>query len=626
MNLFGFGHRAFQEMPMNANTATADGPTRTPTRGHSRRASTWAWLMLALVLLALVACGSGGGETTTPSPDTGTPVGANPDARILAEQKDELAALPADEPVAPGAVPVQMPTRSAVRFLNQATFGAQDSELASLRNEWRTGWLQRQFALPVARTHWDGVLADQAAWLAEDGTRTPQDLPNTVWDWAVWQAYLSSTDPLRKRVGYALSQIMVVSASSLASGGTNNPRLAAGYLDVLEKGAFGNLRQLLEDVSLNPAMGTFLSHRGNLKASYDSNGVAIRVPDENYAREVMQLFTIGTVMLNLDGTPQLSAGKPVETYVQSEVSNLARVFTGWDWQPASAGVERYRLPMRHIAANHAPEEKKFLGVTIPAGTLGPASLKIALDTLFNHPNVGPFIGRQLIQRLVTSNPSRDYVARVAARFNDNGSGVRGDMKAVVTQVLNDPEARTPLNIAQPAAGWGKLREPVQRFTQLARALNLTTPGELWFIPDLSSPATELGQSPLRAETVFNFYHPGYAPPQSGIAAQQLVAPEFELVNEVSVPGIVNFLQRFLAQPPVRMTLDYGHELPLADQPAALVASLNLRFANESLSEATRREITDTLSAMPAGTADQKLTRVRTALLMLMAAPDFITQK
>jgi uncharacterized protein (DUF1800 family) len=288
-------------------------PSVAPAAGHPRPAgaSTWAWPVAALMVVALAACGSGSETTTTPP--TTTPVGANPDAQILAEQMDELAALPADEPVAPGAVPVQMPTRSAVRFLNQATFGAQDVELASLRSEWRKGWLQRQFALPVVRTHWDGVLADQAAWLAEDSTRTAQDLPNAVWDWAVWQTYLSSADQLRKRVGYALSQIMVVSASSLASGPANNPRLAAGYLDVLERGAFGNFRQLLEDVSLNPAMGTYLSHRGNLKASYDNKGVAIRVPDENYAREVMQLFTIGTVLLSIDGSPQLAAGQPVKT-------------------------------------------------------------------------------------------------------------------------------------------------------------------------------------------------------------------------------------------------------------------------------------------------------------------------
>jgi uncharacterized protein (DUF1800 family) len=584
----------------------------------------WARPLAALSVLALAACGSGSGNAPPGNPTP--PTGANPDARVYAEQVDELAALPADEPVAPGAVPVQMPTRSAVRFLNQATFGAQDAEVATLRSEWRTGWLARQFALPVARTHWDGVLADQAAWLAEDSTRLAKDLPNTVWDWAVWQAYLSSADQLRKRVGYALSQILVISASSLASGPPNNPRLAAGYVDVLEKGAFGNFRQLLEDVTLSPAMGVFLSHRGNLKAAYDSHGIATRVPDENYAREVMQLFTIGTVQLELDGTPQLVNNLPVETYVQDEVSQLARVFTGWDWQPATAGVERYRLPMRHIAANHSPEAKAFLGVTIPAGTDGPASLKIALDTLFNHPNVGPFIGRQLIQRLVTSNPSPAYVARVAAQFNDNGAGVRGDMKAVITQVLNDPEARMPLNITQPGIGWGKLREPVLRFSQLARVLNLQTSGELWFIPDLSSPATELGQSPLRAETVFNFYHPGYAPPQSGIADHKLVAPEFEIVNEVSVPGIVNFMQRFLAQPPVRMTVDFSRDLALADRPAELVASLDLRLANQSLSAATRTEITDTLSAMPSATDEQRLTRVRTALLMVMAAPDFIAQK
>jgi uncharacterized protein (DUF1800 family) len=584
----------------------------------------WARPLAALSVLALAACGSGGGNAPPGNPTP--PTGANPDARVYAEQVDELAALPADEPVAPGAVPVQMPTRSAVRFLNQATFGAQDADVATLRSEWRTGWLARQFALPVARTHWDGALADQAAWLAEDSTRLAKDLPNTVWDWAVWQAYLSSADQLRKRVGYALSQIMVISANSLSSGSANNPRLAAGYVDVLEKGAFGNFRQLLEDVTLSPAMGVFLSHRGNLKASYDSQGVATRVPDENYAREVMQLFTIGTVQLELDGTPKLVNKLPVETYVQDDVSQLARVFTGWDWQPATAGVERYRLPMRHIAANHAPEAKAFLGVTIPASTDGPTSLKIALDTLFNHPNVGPFIGRQLIQRLVTSNPSPAYVARVARMFNDNGAGVRGDMKAVITQVLNDPEARTPLHITQPAIGWGKLREPVLRFSQLARVLNLQTSGELWFIPDLSSPATELGQSPLRAETVFNFYHPGYAPPQSGIADRKLVAPEFELVNEVSVPGIVNFMQRFLAQPPVRMTVDFSHDLALADRPAELVASLDLRLANQSLSAATRSEITDTLTAMPSATDEQRLTRVRTALLMVMAAPDFIAQK
>ena len=581
------------------------------------------WLAVAL---GLAACGGGGTPSTDGPPPGGPPPGANANPLILAEQRDELAALPADEPVAAGAVPVQLPRRSAVRFLNQATFGAVDAEVDALRSEWRTGWLQRQFALPVGTTHWDRVLQNQAAWLALDSSRTQADLTNAVWDWSVWEAYLSGPDQLRKRVGYALSQTMVVSLASLSSGGANNPRLAAGYVDVLEKGAFGNFRQLLEDVALSPAMGVYLSHRGNLKASYDANGVAVRVPDENFAREVMQLFTIGTVLLDDKGAPQLDGTTPIESYTQDDVTNLARVFTGWDWQPASAGVERYRLPMRHIAANHSPEEKRFLGTVIPAGTPGPESLRRALDTLFRHPNVGPFIGRQLIQRLVTSNPSGDYVKRVADKFADNGAGVRGDMKAVVTQVLNDPEARTPLHIAAPASGWGKLREPVLRFTTLARALDLKASGEIWFIGDLSNAATQLGQSPLRAETVFNFYHPSFAPPRSSIAAKKLVAPEFEITSEVSVPGIVNFLQRTLAQPPVQTTLDFGRELPLAGQPEALVASLDLRLANQSLSADTRAEIVATVAALPNATDAQRLARVRTALLMLMAAPDFIVQK
>ena len=583
---------------------------------------TSALALAAALAITLAGCGGG---SSAPAP-AAPPAGASIDAQVLAEQRDELAALPAGVTVAPGAVPVQMPARSAVRFLNQATFGAVAADIASVQQNWRKGWMAQQFALPAAPTHWDRVKAVQAAWLAEDATRTADKLPAAVWDWSIWQAYLSSLDPLRKRVGYALSQIMVTSIEGLSGGGTTRPKLAAGYVDVLEKGAFGNFRQLLEDVSLNPAMGMYLSHRGNRKAEYDASGVAVRVPDENYAREVMQLFTIGLVQLNLDGTPALANGMARESYTEGDVANLARVFTGWDWQPASAGDERYRAPMRHIAANHSPEEKRFLGVTVPAGTDGPSSLKTALDTLFNHPNVGPFIGRQLIQRLVTSNPGPAYVARVATRFNDNGSGVRGDMQAVIDQVLRDPEARTPLNIVQPAPGWGKLREPVLRFTALARALNASASGPIWRIGSLSDPATALGQSPLHSPSVFNFYRPGYVPPNTAIAAAGLVAPEFQITTDTSVPGSVNFLQRFMTQPPSGISLDYAKELALAADPAALVASIHLRLANESLSAATRDDIVATLAALPAQTDAERLNRVRIAWLIAMAAPEFIAQK
>jgi uncharacterized protein (DUF1800 family) len=585
---------------------------------------------LAVVLAAaLAACGGGGNGNSnggsTPPTDYATLPGANANAKILAEQVDEAKA--AGTPVT--SLPVQLPEASAVRFLNQATFGSTEAETAAAQQQWRTGWLQAQFALPVERTHWDGVIADQAAAQAEEPTRDPNQLPSAVWDWSVWQAYISAPDQLRKRVGYALSQTMVTSMEGFASGGTNNARLAAGYVDLLEKGAFGNFRQLLEDVTLAPAMGYYLSHRGNRKADYPNNDTTkppTRVPDENYAREVMQLFTVGLVALNADGTRKLSNGQPTESYSEDDVRGLARVFTGWDFVSKTNNPDWPRTPMQHIASRHSPEEKKFLGVTIPANTDGPASLRIALDTLFNHPNTAPFLSKQLIQRLVTSNPSAAYVGRVSARFADNGAGVRGDMKAVVEAVLNDTEARTPLNITQPAPSWGKLREPVLRYTTFARNFGGTFGGEIWRIGSLSDPAFALGQSPLRSPSVFNFYRPGYVPPNTGIARATLVAPEFQISTDTSLPGYVNFMQKQLVAPNGGLVFNYDAELALAADPPALVARLNRRLTNTAMSSATRDEIVATVTALPAGTAAQNLARVRTAILMTLASPEFVVQK
>jgi uncharacterized protein (DUF1800 family) len=584
---------------------------------------------LAVVLAAaLAACGGGGSsanDTSAPPPtDYSTLPGANADAKILAEQVDEATA--AGTTVT--SLPAQLPEASAVRFLNQATFGSTETETAAAQAQWRSGWLQTQFARAADRTHWDRVTADQAALLAEEPTRDPNQLPNAVWDWSVWEAYLSAPDQLRKRVGYALSQTMVVSMEGFAFGGTNNARVAAAYVDVLEKGAFGNFRQLLEDVTLTPAMGYYLSHRGNRKADYpggDTTKPPTRVPDENYAREVMQLFTIGLVELNADGTRKLTDGQPKETYGEDDVRGLARVFTGWDLI-ARSNPDWPRTPMQHIAARHSPEEKKFLGVTIPANTDGPASLRIALDTLFNHPNTAPFISSQLIQRLVTSNPSPAYVGRVSAKFADNGAGVRGDMKAVVEAVLNDTEARTPLNITQPAPSWGKLREPVLRYTTFARSFGGTFNGEIWRIGSLSDPATSLGQSPLHSPSVFNFYRPGYVPPNTGIARAELVAPEFQISTDTSLPGYVNFMQKQLVAPNGNLVFNYDAELALAGDPAALVARLDRRLTNTAMSSATRDEIVATVTALPTGTAAQNLARVRTAILMTLASPEYIVQK
>jgi uncharacterized protein (DUF1800 family) len=584
---------------------------------------------LAVLLAAtLAACGGGSGgrssNSGTPATDYATLPGANPDAKILAEQVDEATA--AGTPVT--SLPVQLPEASAVRFLNQATFGSTEVETAAAQQQWRTGWLQAQFALPLERSHWDRVTADQAALLAEDPTRDPGNLSSAVWDWSVWEAYIGAPDQLRKRVGFALSQIMVVSMEGFAFGGTNNARVAAAYVDVLEKGAFGNFRQLLEDVTLSPAMGYYLSHRANRKADYpggDTTKPPTRVPDENYAREVMQLFTVGLVELNADGTRKLTNGQPTEIYGENDVRGLARVFTGWDFI-ARSNPDWPRTPMQHTASRHSPEEKTFLGVTIPANTDGPASLRIALDALFNHPNTAPFISQQLIQRLVTSNPSPAYVGRVSAKFADNGAGVRGDMKAVVEAVLNDTEARTPLNITQPAPSWGKLREPVLRYTTFARNFGGTFNGEIWRIGSLSDPATALGQSPLRSPSVFNFYRPGYVPPNTGISRATLVAPEFQISTDTSLPGYVNFMQKQLANSNGGLVFNYDAELALAGDPAALVAKLDRRLTNTAMSAATRDEIVATVTALPAGTAAQNLARVRTAVLMTLASPEFVVQK
>jgi uncharacterized protein (DUF1800 family) len=374
-------------------------------------------LMLSFAALTLAACGgSSSGDAATPPSGGEPPPASTTPPEVLAEQQEAQREMSAS---AAAALPAQMPVPTTVRFLNQATFGATPDHIAKAQQQWRWGWLQAQYALP-ATTHWDAVKADQAAWLAEDPTRSADNITNATWDWAVWQNYLSAPDQLRKRVGFALSQIMVTSMNGFAFGPANNALAAAGYVDVLERNAFGNFRQLLEEVSLSPAMGYYLSHRGNRKASYPRNDPSqppLRVPDENYAREVMQLFTIGVVDLNADGSPKLVNGQPKETYAEADVQGLARVFTGWDWEP-NTDPDRWRKPMRHIPDRHSLEEKKFLGVTIPAGTDGPASLKIALDTLFNHPNTAPFIGKQLIQRLVTSNPSPAYVSRVAAAFTN----------------------------------------------------------------------------------------------------------------------------------------------------------------------------------------------------------------
>jgi uncharacterized protein (DUF1800 family) len=417
----------------------------------------------------------------------------------------------------------------------------------------------------------------------------------------------------------ALSEIFVVSMQGLPIEWRG--LCIAHYADLLERHAFGTYRQLLQEVTLSVGMGSYLNMLGNRKEDTRTG----RVPDENYAREVMQLFSIGLVQLNADGTPRLNNGKPIDSYSAQDISQLARVFTGWERDRADAmDYAHVTRPMKHNAANFQSGDKNVLGTNIPGSLNGPEALSLALDTLANHPNVGPFIGRQLIQRFAMSHPSPAYVGRVAAVFNNNGSGVRGDLKATLRAVLLDPEARaSPTGNAS-----GRLREPVQRFVQWGRTFGITSTSGRWPIGDTSDPASRLGQSPWRSPSVFNFFRPGYVPPGNELAANQITAPEFQLLNESTVAGYLNFMQSVISNgfSSGDVTANYAAELSLAATPPALLAHLNLRLAAGAIHTATLSELSTAVATINASTATGQLNRVRAAILLVMAAPEYLIQK
>jgi uncharacterized protein (DUF1800 family) len=372
---------------------------------------------------------------------------------------------------------------------------------------------------------------------------------------------------------------------------------------------------------------------------------------------VMQLFSIGVHELQADGRQRLVGGKPVDTYTPADISGLAKVFTGFSWVcPArdnncffggsSGGVsdpDRGFKPMVGYPAFHSQEEKRFLGTVIPAQTTAnpDASLKTALDTLYNHANVGPFIGKQLIQRLVTSNPSPDYVAAVAAAFNNNGQGVRGDMKAVVKTVLLHPQAKATSNSS------GLLRDPLLRTTAFMRAYGFNSDTGNFRMGNTDNPGTSLGMSPMRSPSVFNFFRPGYVPPGTQTAAAGLVAPEMQLAQETTAAGYVNFMRDAVAfglgqnnaqvngVTVNRRDLqgNFSADVALADKPADLVARANTLLLQGRMSNALRDEIVGAVSkmAIPALAANgsnqaqvdsAKRARVNAVLLLVLAAPEY----
>jgi uncharacterized protein (DUF1800 family) len=442
-----------------------------------------------------------------------------------------------------------------------------------------------------------------------------------------WTQAVRGRDQLRQRTVFALSQIFVV--STVNSAVEIQADAHASYLDMLSRNAFGNFRTLIEQVATHPTMAHYLSHMKNQKEDATTG----RLPDENFARELMQLFTIGLWQLDEDGTRRKDAsGRDIPTYGQADVMGLAKVFTGWSWAGPDKTDGRWHgwvaLDWKHQLQNypqfHSPSEKRFLGTVIPAGTSGEQSLKVALDALFNHPNVGPFIGRQLIQRFVTSNPSPAYVARVARAFANNGSGVRGDMKAVLRAVLLDAEARSATLAAQ--AEWGKLREPMVRFGHWMRAFDTRAASGYMRIWNLEDPVSSIGQNPLRAPSVFNWFRPGYAPPGE-VMRRGLVAPEFQITHETTTTGYANFVtwvvERGFGWGTDSLQPNYTQELALAGNAAALVDRLSLMLVAGRMSAATRQTIIDAVQTVPATEARR---RVHMAVTLTMVSPDFIVQK
>ncbi len=574
-----------------------------------------------LMSAVLAACGGGSDTAPAPAPTPAPGPAPTPSPSPTPAPAPTPAPTPAPAP-SPTPAPAPIAPAEAARFLQQAQFSCSDADVAQVQSQGYAAWLDTQMNVPISTSGWDWLLA-------QGYNRVDVVFNGQYTDFMVWNQLITAPDALRKRLALAWSEIMVVSAVGIDG---ESPSFAmAAYWDVLNGHVFGNYRQLLEAVTLNPAMGSYLNMRGSLKEDPATG----RHPDENYAREVMQLFSIGLVQLGADGSAKLNAaGQPLYTYGPADVTGLARVFTGYNWDTTghvrATNPLKFRNPMTVTASKHSTLEASFLGVTVPAGTPADQALKTALDALHNHPNTGPFIARQLIQRLVTSAPSPAYVGRVAAAFANNGAGVRGDLRAVTKAVLLDPEART--DPAQAAPGWGKLREPIVRCVQWARTFGATSNDGTWMVYDQSNPSTALGQSPLRSPSVFNFFRPGYVPPGTALAASGQTAPEFQITNENSVAGYVNFMQNVIAYGLYGSSTSkvwvssYTAELALVSDPAALVNRLNLLLAAGQLSSATVATIRDAIASIGATTDAGKNNRVWAAILMVMACPEYIVQK
>lgn len=521
----------------------------------------------------------------------------------------------------------------AARFLSQATFGPTKADVDRLMQIGYDKWFEEQFGPDQDPTY---IATLKKMWVSG----VPFALaPQHRYNYSGWYSVVvPGRSQLRLRMEWALSQIFVVSNQSI-----NSPQRLLYHGDLLRKHAFGTYRTLLDEVTWSAQMGNMLTYVYNFWTNTSTS-----LPDQNMARELMQLFSIGLWELNPDGSQKLRNGKPIPTYSSADIVGLSHVFTGLGELEDRSNPDGYVDRMMNRMTTYSPGyrsqiEKKFLGVSIPCCLEREATpdIKVALDTVEAHPNVAPFLSKQLIQRFVSSNPSPAYVGRVAAIWNNNGKGVRGDLKAVLRAILMDPEARDPKLAFRPEAG--KIREFALRLANFYRILNIARPAG--FVFGGNNPDTQFYQNytseidiqhPYNAPTVFNWYRPGFAPAGSELDQAGLVAPEMQITTTDSILQWSNFLKDSFdrggvgsmaySNPTNRFQLDEWTSL--ASDTKALVDRIDLLLFAGQMSSVTRQAITQSVQGVSGAgsTAASRLNRVKVAFSLAFVAPDYIVQK
>jgi len=498
------------------------------------------------------------------------------------------------------------PTNAEIaRFLNHASFGATEESIAQVKTMGYEAYLEQQFAMPLPTyTDYPDVSSTTPDSSVCDATCRRDFYSVYPLQVNFFKNALTGQDQLRQRVAFALSQILVVSGQV---NDIRHPSRLQPYLKLLDKHAFGNYRQLLEDITLNPAMGVYLDMAGNRKTA----------PNENYAREILQLFSIGLYELNPDGTPKKSKGALIPTYDQTVIGNFSRVFTGWSLAPSTLDPswKSYATPMIMTVANHDFTEKTLLaGQVLPANMAMADELDAALDNIFANNNVAPFISRQLIQQLVSSNPSPGYVGRVSKVFKTSG----GDMKAVVRAILLDKEA-----LKAPGKTGGHLRSPLLWLTHLLRAFNVNESTSDFVLSDAYLPSQfDMLQDVYRAPSVFNYYPPDYAIPNT-----KLQGPEFGIFSTTEAFKRFNFAYALIYHKVTTSTdrpkgtwIDSSSLLPLAADANALAAKLSSLMMPEGMSANMQKALLALINSAPVNE------RLLNAIYWIACSPEFLIEK